>query len=333
MRQAREREKESKKGRISNRRTLTEMPENLGHNRSRSMDYHPGKTRRIITDYSEPNRASRPPVHPASKKHSSDERSQRGSNAASKASSLKSSACSLDSNGSPPTSKADTDRGYSSGEKHRKSQHPHSSTEKVAKGYSSGERERHPRGWYNEKGYSSGEREKVSRKAYSSSEKLTKGYSSGEREKLSRGGYSSSEKVAKGYSSGERERHSGGVKGYSSGEKTPGLVSNRKLSSGSERRGSSGSWNGGRRKPSSGSEKGRSEVVKRSPSLKSSSGSLGRKVHSTSILFRDEDPSYVHNSFNLHLDMEVFNTDAGEHFKMIFKVEKLALLFVTLHKL
>lgn len=36
------------------------------------------------------------------------------------------------------------------------------------------------------------------------------------------------------------------------------------------------------------------------------------------LLFKDDDPEYIHNSLNLHLDMEVFSTE-GEHFKMIFK--------------
>ena len=51
----------------------------------------------------------------------------------------------------------------------------------------------------------------------------------------------------------------------------------------------------------------------------SSSESSGRPL-STSVLIKDEDPSYIHNSLNLHLDLEVFSKERGEHFKMIFKV-------------
>ena len=36
--------------------------------------------------------------------------------------------------------------------------------------------------------------------------------------------------------------------------------------------------------------------------------------------YKKDDPTYVHNSFNLYLDMEVFTTEQGERFSMIFKV-------------
>ena len=39
------------------------------------------------------------------------------------------------------------------------------------------------------------------------------------------------------------------------------------------------------------------------------------------IPYKKEDPGYVHNSINLYLDMEVFNTEEGERFAMIFKVQ------------
>ncbi|KAL5488579.1 hypothetical protein EMCRGX_G017545 [Ephydatia muelleri] len=43
-------------------------------------------------------------------------------------------------------------------------------------------------------------------------------------------------------------------------------------------------------------------------------------VTSHSIIpYKKEDPGYVHNSINLYLDMEVFNTEEGERFAMIFK--------------
>ena len=43
------------------------------------------------------------------------------------------------------------------------------------------------------------------------------------------------------------------------------------------------------------------------------------QLFSPMLLFKDDDPEYIHNSLNIHLDMEVFSTE-GEHFKMIFKV-------------
>ena len=313
MRQAKE--KERRRERDANRQTLTSKPENMGHNRSKSMDYHPVKSNKVFGNQPEFRRhdpyKTKPPLHPASKKSSLESRSPK---VQSRRSSLKSSACSIDSCGSSHASKFDMEPGYSSGEKQRKSQHSHSSSEKLAKGYNSGERERHSRRGYNSL----------------TSDKLSRGYSSGERERYIKGGYGSSEKLAKGYSSGERDRHlrggySSSGKGYSSGEKMPAFVSNHKPSGGSERHLSSGSGSGGGgRRISSDGEKKNPDTLKRSASLKSSSGSPGRKVLSSSLLFRDEDPSYVHNSFNLYLDMEVFNTDMGEHFKMAFKVRILA---------
>ena len=311
MRQAREKEKERRRERDVNRQTLLSKPENMGHNRSKSMDYHPVKSNKVFGNQSEFRRhyadpyKTKPPMYPASKKSSLESRSPK---VQSRRSSLKSSACSIDSYGSSHASKFDTEPGCSSGEKQRKSQHSHSSSEKLAKGYSSGERERH------------------SRRGYNSTDKLSRGYSSGERERYIKGGYGSGEKLAKGYSSGEGDRYlrggySSSGKGYSSGEKMPAFVSSRKPSGGTERHLSSGSGSGGGgRRISSDGEKKNPDTLKRSASLKSSSGSPGRKVFSSSLLFRDEDPSYVHNSFNLYLDMEVFNTDMGEHFKMAFKV-------------
>ena len=310
MRQAKEKEKERRRERDANRQTLMSKPENMGHNRSKSMDYHPVKSNKVFGNQSEFRRRyadpykTKPPMHPAYKKPSLENRSPKVQSR----NSLKSSACSIDSRSSLHASKFDTEPGYSSGERQRKSQHSHSSSEKLAKGYNSGERER------------------SSRREYNSSEKLSRGYSSGERERSSRREYNSSEKLSRGYSSGERERSSrreynSSGKGYSSGEKMPVFVSNCKPSGGSERRLSSGSGSGGGgRKISSDGEKKNPDTLKRSGSLKSSSGSPGRKVLSSSLLFRDEDPTYVHNRFNLYLDMEVFNTDMGEHFKMAFKV-------------
>ena len=72
----------------------------------------------------------------------------------------------------------------------------------------------------------------------------------------------------------------------------------------------------------SGSDKSSSGKGSRrnSGSLKSSyEGAAGVKGSSPLALYKDEDPSYIHNNLNLYLDMDVFNMDKGEHFKMVFK--------------
>ena len=56
-----------------------------------------------------------------------------------------------------------------------------------------------------------------------------------------------------------------------------------------------------------------------SGSLKSSSDGAGIKGSSPLPLFKEDEPTYIHNNLNLYLDMEVFNMDKGEHFKMVFK--------------
>ena len=58
-------------------------------------------------------------------------------------------------------------------------------------------------------------------------------------------------------------------------------------------------------------------------------------------LYKDDDPSYIHNDLNLYLDKEVFNLNNGEHFKMVFKslvmqygqtTELLSLIVVSSYK-
>ena len=73
----------------------------------------------------------------------------------------------------------------------------------------------------------------------------------------------------------------------------------------SGQRSSSGSGGGSRR--NSGSLRG------------SSDGGGTMKGSSPLPLYKDEDPSYIHNNLNLYLDMEIFNSDKAEHFKMVFK--------------
>ena len=56
-----------------------------------------------------------------------------------------------------------------------------------------------------------------------------------------------------------------------------------------------------------------------SGSLKSSSEGAGIKGSSPLPLYKDDDPGYIHNNLNLYLDMDVFNMDKKEHFRMVFK--------------
>ena len=51
----------------------------------------------------------------------------------------------------------------------------------------------------------------------------------------------------------------------------------------------------------------------------SSDGAGRKKTHSPAIFYKDDDPSYIHNSINLYLDMEVFDISKGEHFRMAFR--------------
>ena len=51
----------------------------------------------------------------------------------------------------------------------------------------------------------------------------------------------------------------------------------------------------------------------------SSDGASRRKAHSPAIFYKDDDPTYIHNSINLYLDMEVFDSSKGEHFRMVFR--------------
>ena len=75
-----------------------------------------------------------------------------------------------------------------------------------------------------------------------------------------------------------------------------------------------GSGSGGEN--SSGSGRG---SRRNSGSLKGSSDGAGIKGSSPLALLKDDEPTYIHNNLNLYLDMEIFNMDKGEHFKMVFK--------------
>lgn len=146
-----------------------------------------------------------------------------------------------------------------------------------------------------------------------------------------RRGHSSDKLVARGFSSGEYHRPSS--KGKNTGEKSKegGLTkisrfwsdiqlntSSKKRSDkvGASRRSSGGSSG----HVSSGS--GGANTQSRQQKLHSSSdGSSGgkRMISSPVVFYKDDDPTYIHNSINLHLDMEVFDSSKKETFKMTFQ--------------
>lgn len=72
---------------------------------------------------------------------------------------------------------------------------------------------------------------------------------------------------------------------------------------------------------SSSGDNSRSKSPKRAKGYHSgSSDSAGRpKVHSPATFCKDDDPTFIHNSINLYLDMEVFDSSKGESFRMAFR--------------
>ena len=82
-------------------------------------------------------------------------------------------------------------------------------------------------------------------------------------------------------------------------------ISPRRTPTSGQQRNSSGSGGGSRR--NSGSLRGSYE------------GGGSMKGSSPLPLYKDDDPGYIHNNLNLYLDMEIFNNDKAEHFKMVFK--------------
>ena len=205
-------------------------------------------------------------------------------------------------------------QGYSSGEK--VNMQGHSSGERMnGQGYSSGERT-------STRGYSSGEKKntrscssdvKCHPRGTDSREYLGKECHSEVDEKKA---HCSSERLAinrspvAAKSVGTRSSSEQlNLKGYSSGEKSP-SSSKRSLKNG--RQSTSGSSD---REPRHGRQS--PQVLK---NVRTSSSRASERAPFLSVLFKDDDPSYVHNSLNLHLNLEVFDTDSGEQFKMIFKV-------------
>ena len=93
-------------------------------------------------------------------------------------------------------------------------------------------------------------------------------------------------------------------------------------SSGAEKHGSSGS--GGEKKSSSGSSRLRRFINgRRSNNSRNSSGDVVDKRPASPVIpYKEDDPSYIHSTFNVYLDMEVFNTEKNEQFQLAMKVSE-----------
>ena len=98
-------------------------------------------------------------------------------------------------------------------------------------------------------------------------------------------------------------------KGQLSGSKSPGGGSN---SSGSSSR-------KGSRKGSSAKMESKSPTKLQPHSSSDGGGGRERRAHSPIIIYKDDDPTYVHNSLQLYLDMEVLDGSREEKFKMVFR--------------
>ena len=130
-------------------------------------------------------------------------------------------------------------------------------------------------------------------------------------------------------SGGFNKVYDGGTKRYSSPslpKYSPTSPRRTPSSSGSHHRASSGSGSEMRRRvyPASGSggenSSGSGRGSRRnSGSLRGSSDGAAIKGSSPLALLKDDEPTYIHSNLNLYLDMDVFNMDKGEHFKMVFK--------------
>lgn len=162
----------------------------------------------------------------------------------------------------------------------------------------------HGSGEVGRKGSSSGEVHKVSKK-----KKQT------ESEEKTREGSKISSKLSRVFSFGDlritpspKQQHKiSKEQGYVSGNKSPGGASS---SSGSGRRRSS--------------KKGNSDNTgTRSPSKlhpqSSSDGGRERRANSPITIYKDDDPTYIHNSLQLYLDMDVLDSSRQETFKMVFR--------------
>lgn len=162
----------------------------------------------------------------------------------------------------------------------------------------------HGSGEVAQKGSSSGEMHKVS--------KRKKPTEAGEKSKE---GSKISSKLSRVFSFGDlritpspKQQHKiSKEQGYVSGSKSPGGASS-SSGSGGRRHGKRGaSGNSGSRSPS-----------KLHPQS-SSDGGRERRAHSPITVYKDDDPTYIHNSLQLYLDMEVLDSSRQETFKMVFR--------------
>ncbi len=139
---------------------------------------------------------------------------------------------------------------------------------------------------------------------------------------------------ARGYSSGEyhvsssrakfsnnnnrKSRHAGmGPKYFSSGDVSVGLNPSPKFGARNRPSQKNSGGSSGRISSSSGDN---SKSPKTSRKHHSSSDSASRrKGYSPAVFCKDDDPSYIHNSINLYLDMDVFDGSRQEVFRMAFQ--------------
>lgn len=153
--------------------------------------------------------------------------------------------------------------------------------------------------------------------------------------------HGSGEVVSKGYSSGEsskytKKRRAGGTEktkeGTTLGSKISRVFSWSDLRPNSspklnthrvsdKRKGSNPNSGEGSRKSSGGGSSGSGESNQgkmhlRNPQSSSDGGGREKRAHSPVVIYRDDDPSYIHNSLQLFLVMDVFK---DECFKMVFR--------------
>ena len=130
----------------------------------------------------------------------------------------------------------------------------------------------------------------------------------------------SNDKFPQGYSSGEsrtqQSRSKGeGIGGNRTPSKSPKLNGRGSSNAPSSRKASGGSSS---RISSSSGDNARAQRQLR-PSHSSSDSASKQKMASTSVFCKDDDPSYIHNSINLYLDIDVFDSTKGESFRMAFR--------------
>ncbi len=153
-----------------------------------------------------------------------------------------------------------------------------------------------------------------------------KGYSSGESNRRSSGGYMSGEKSKDGGSLMAQAKS--GLSNFiglnSSPKLSPQTLSDRdKETRSSSREGERRGRSGGKSRPNSGSgDNSQHKVQNLSHSYHSSSDGTGRrKASSPFVIYKDDDPSYIHYSLDYYLNTEIFNSAKEETFRMVFRTQ------------